>query len=59
MSEDYRIVIEFHGEHQYDDAQDKIDEVRQVCMRRDPGDEPMIYLEKYNEYGGLWEKSNE
>jgi len=43
--ETVRIVIEFNGEYAQQNADDKIDDVRQLFMRRNPLDEPYIFIE--------------
>jgi len=54
----YRVVIDFHGNNQAQDALDCIDDVRQILMRRDPSDEPFIHIQHQNA-NGEWEEAIE
>lgn len=41
-----KIIIEFSGEHDLDTAQYHVDMIHQLFMRRDPMDEPHIYIDE-------------
>lgn len=39
-----KIVVEFDGEFAKDEAYEKLDDVQQLFLRRNPLDEPFIYI---------------
>lgn len=41
--DEVKIVIDYCGE--VERAKEKLDEIQQICMERDPLNEPIIYLE--------------
>jgi hypothetical protein len=49
--ENVRIVIEFLGDYQLEEAKSRVDDVAQLFMRRDPTDEPIITIERKNDSG--------
>lgn len=40
-----RIVVEFSGPYAYANAMDKVDDIRQAIMHRDPTEEPDLRIE--------------
>jgi len=47
-----RIIIRMDGDYQDEQTSDILDDVRQACMRRNPIDEPSIYVE--SKIDGSW-----
>jgi len=50
----FRIVIEMSGNYQSEMLTNILDMVRQVCIRRDPLDEPFISTEVSKDDGKSW-----
>ena len=53
MDERARIIIDFYGDNGREEALGIVDAIRQLCMRRDPTEEPFAHIE-IKKSQGVW-----